>query len=143
MINIAVIGSRTFNDYELLCEVLTEELKPYKVKVNYRNKDPYPTITIVSGAAPGADTLAVKFAKENKIRYVEYQAKWDDLTHPDARIKTNSFGKLYDANAGHRRNTLIIENADLVIAFHNDSPGTADSLKKAKKLNKIIIEVKF
>jgi len=56
MKNIAVIGSRNFNDYELLCK----ELNKHKIE------------TIISGGARGADQLAANFAKEHKIQLIEH-----------------------------------------------------------------------
>ena len=51
---IAIIGSRTFNDYELL----QETLENYKDQIS----------VIVSGGARGADTLGERWAKENNIK---------------------------------------------------------------------------
>lgn len=131
---IAIIGSRTFNDYENLQCFMDEVLE----KHNLTTED----IVIVSGGAKGADSLGKRYSEDYMTDYVEYEANWKDLSHPDAIIRTNSYGK-YDAKAGIRRNTLIIEDADIVVAFHNGSKGTADSLNKARKLNKRIEEWKF
>lgn len=131
---IAIVGSRTFNDYESLQHFMDEVLE----KHNLTTED----IVIVSGGAKGADSLGKKYSQDYMTDYVEHEANWKDLSHPDALIRTNSYGK-YDARAGIRRNALIIEDADIVVAFHNGSKGTADSLSKARKLNKIIEEYKF
>jgi predicted Rossmann-fold nucleotide-binding protein len=131
---IAIIGSRTFNNYPMLCYKMREIL----LDLHVTKKD----IEIVSGGAKGADSLGAKYAERNSIPLTIYTPDWKDLSHPDCRIKENSNGK-YDANAGHRRNTKIINNADVVVAFHNGSPGTADSLRKAKKQGKKIFEVIF
>jgi len=125
---IAVIGSRNFKDYDLLKSILDQE----------------EDITeIISGGADGADSMAAKYAKENNINLVEFKADWNDLSHPDAIIKKHADGREYDAMAGIRRNTIIIEACDKVIAFHQDaSKGTEDSLMKAKKFNKKIKVIK-
>lgn len=121
---LAIIGGRDFWDYKLLCS----ELKPYQNKITQ----------IISGGAPGADTLGAKFSrlvlkKEPKI----FEAKWDDLTLKPLLIKRNKKGELFNALAGFNRNTLIIKNCDAVIAFWDGkSPGTKDSLDKANKFNK-------
>jgi len=129
---IAVIGSRTFKDYSLLKQTLDELIKQFKVEP-----------IIVSGGAKGADSLAKMYAIENKLQIKEFYPDWNNLDHPEARIKIGRFGRKYDANAGLRRNTQIIEEADIVVAFHNNSPGTADSLRKARALNRWILEVTF
>ena len=128
---IAIIGSRTFNNYSLL----EKRLSSYIVANNI-------DATIVSGGAKGADTLGIEYAKDNNLKWHIHKADWKNISHPDARIKQNQYGE-YDANAGHRRNQLIIDDCDVVIAFTNGSSGTADSLKKAKAAGKETIVVNF
>lgn len=132
---IAIIGSRTFKDYDLLQETMHN-------LIYEQNDGSFDNVTIVSGGAKGADSLGKRYASDHNLGYLEFKAKWKDLSHPDAVIREGAYGK-YDAVAGHRRNTLIIEEADIVVAFHNGSKGTADSLRKARKMNKFVVEVKF
>lgn len=58
--NIAIIGSRSFNDYELLRNIISF------------NKDDI----IISGGAIGADSLAKKFANDNNLELIEYFPNW-------------------------------------------------------------------
>ena len=59
---IAVIGSRSFNDYDLVKKELAS----------------IQDITeIVSGGASGADTLAARYARENGIRLTEFYPEWE------------------------------------------------------------------
>jgi len=122
----AVIGSRGFNDYSLLEEVLNE----------------YHDLTeIVSGAASGADSLASKYAREKEIPLKVFKPNWQDFSEP-CFVKFNSFGE-YNAMAGNKRNQFIIDYCDKVIAFWDEkSRGTKDSINKAKKQNKEVIIVK-
>lgn len=77
--------------------------------------------TIVSGGAKGIDSFAEQFATENHLKLIVYK--------PDY----SRYGK----SAPLVRNTLIIEDSDLVLALPSkDSKGTWDSIKKAQKLNK-------
>lgn len=127
---VAVIGSRKFNDQQLLNKILDEENLEY----------------IISGGAKGADTLAANYARFNGIPLEEIKANWSDLTQPDAIIKSHPDGRKYDAYAGIRRNSQIIEAADKVIAFWDgteEKSGTFDGIKKAKKLGKKIKIVKY
>ena len=101
-----MIGSRGFTDYP--------KMKDYLDRLNAMR----PISLIVSGGAGGADSLAERWADENGVAKLIYEAKWSDLTHPDARIKVNSRGNKYDANAGLRRNRDIVDNCDVVLAFH-------------------------
>ncbi len=133
--NIAIIGSRDFNNYKVLEEKI-------HLIIYEENENSFKDVTIVSGGAKGADSLGAQYATKHGLKLIVHEAKWKDLTHPNARIKSNQYGE-YDANAGHRRNTLIINDADIIVAFHNGSPGTANSLKKAYSLKKKVYEVKF
>lgn len=56
MIKLGIIGSRTFNDYELM-----------KKEVSLVNVE-----CIVSGGARGADSLGKRLAEENNIYYLEF-----------------------------------------------------------------------
>ncbi len=109
---VAVIGSREFKDYNLMCETL----KKFDITI------------LISGGAVGADSLGERYAKENNIETIIFKPDW------------NKFGK----QAGFLRNTTIIENSDIVIAYWNGtSRGTADSINKAKNLNKQVIIINF
>lgn len=63
MINVAlaVVGSRSFNNYQFLSATLNQ----------------YDISTIISGAARGADSLAAQYAKEHNIPLKEFPAEWD------------------------------------------------------------------
>jgi hypothetical protein len=103
----AIIGSRDFNNYELLIETL----EPLKQNITQ----------IISGAARGADSLGEQWAKENQIDTLIFPANWG----------------LYGKRAGFIRNEDIIKNCDICIAFWDGkSKGTAHSISLCKKLNK-------
>ena len=73
---------------------------------------------IVSGGARGADTLAEQYALEHDIPIVVYEAGWHR----------------YGRGAGPKRNQLIVDYADRMVAFLDEgSRGTADSIRRAKK----------
>jgi hypothetical protein len=81
----------------------------------------FPISVVVSGGAIGADTLGEKYADENGISKEIYVPQWD----------------LFGKKAGFMRNTTIVENSDIVIAFWDSkSRGTRDSIEKANKLRK-------
>ena len=104
---LAIIGSRTFNDYELLCDHLEEHLNT--------------TTMVVSGAARGADSLGEKWAINNDIETLIFPADWDK----------------YGKRAGYIRNEDIIKNCDFCIALWDGiSKGTMHSVSLCKKYNK-------
>lgn len=124
----AIIGDRTFEDYELLKKII----KKSKFKIT----------EIVSGGAKGVDTLAERYAEENNIPIKIFEANWKDLNQPGAEIRERMnkwTGKMekYVFNAGFLRNTDIINYAECVIAIPSlTTSGTKDGIEKAKKQNK-------
>lgn len=105
MFKVIIAGGRDFNDYELL-----------KAKVNniLAGKD---NIEIVSGKAPGADTLGERYAKEYNLPIAEFPADWSR----------------YGNHAGPIRNKLMAEYADCLIAFWDGkSRGTKGMIELAK-----------
>jgi hypothetical protein len=109
---VAVIGSRSFNDYERLKDTLS------KIDVSL----------LVSGGANGADKLGEQYANENNIPTKIFLPDWE------------KHGKA----AGFLRNTDIINEADLVVAFWDQqSNGTRDSIQKAEKQGKKVMIVTF
>jgi hypothetical protein len=110
--NVAVIGSRDFKDYEKVKQTLS--------KLNIT--------LIVSGGAKGADTLGERYADEHNIPKKIFLPDWE------------KHGKV----AGFLRNTDIINEAELIVAFWDGhSKGTKDSINKAEKQGKKIIIVQF
>lgn len=113
---LAVVGSRGFNDYELLKNKLD--------KIHNRK----PITVIVSGGARGADSMGERWAKENDIETIIFYPNWDK----------------YGKKAGFIRNEDIIKNSDVVVACWNKiSKGTEHSIKLAKKYNKPCLIIYF
>ena len=116
--NLAVIGSRSFNDYEFLSKTLDEIIE--------KHLDPFALFTndlpvIISGGARGTDTLAERYADSNNYKKIIYLPDW------------NKYGR----NAGMIRNKLIIKDAKIVICFWDGfSKGSKNSLDLARKQNK-------
>ena len=124
---IAVIGGRDFNDYPTLSFIVSEH-KPSM---------------LISGGAKGADALAEKFSRDFGTPIKVYRANWNDFT-PPCKILKNKWGQMYNALSGMNRNTKIIEDCDMVIAFWNGvSTGTKDSIEKAKALNKKVVVIPY
>lgn len=114
--NLAIVGSRNFNDYDLLEKTILDLYDVRKIKY------------IVSGGAYGADKLAEDFSEKYKIDTKIYIPEWD----------------IYGKKAGYLRNVKIIENCDEVIAFwDNESPGTKITIDLAKKKGKYVVVVNF
>lgn len=75
---------------------------------------------IVSGGAAGIDRWAAQAARDFGLEVIEFLPDW-------------SQGK----GAGFERNTKIVVEADVVVAFWNGvSRGTMDSVRKAERMGK-------
>ncbi len=104
---VGIVGSREFKNYELF----SDAMKQYLSDISW----------VVSGGAPGADSLAEKWARENKKMLTIYPADWFNL------------GK----RAGYVRNTDIVKNSDMIIAFWDGkSKGTKHTIGLAQKMGK-------
>lgn len=105
-----VAGSRTFNDYDLMCKSLDYQLW------NKRGN-----VVIVSGGAKGADALAERYAKERGYGLKVFPADW-------------SIGK----SAGYRRNEQMhryisqFQQRGCVCFWDGQSHGTAHNFELCK-----------
>ena len=128
---LAIVGSRTFNDYELLVEhacLFSCACTP--VDVDHSGSLIYgkTELEVILGGAKGADILAKKWALANWIQYTEFPADW----------------KKYGITAGFTRNIQIITACDIVLAFWDgESKGTKSSLSLAKAQKKPTFIVYF
>jgi hypothetical protein len=115
MSHLALVGSRTFTDYEVFCRVIDGALKEWG----------NPTVLeVVSGDAAGADALARRWASDRSIEIKVFAAEWSK----------------YGRSAGIRRNTDIVDRATHVIAFPSCSGrGTQDTIRKAQAQNKPLV----
>ncbi len=117
---VIVAGGRDYNDYNELCKVCDYMLQ------NQTN------IEIVSGKAPGADTLGETYGKASGYPIRPFPADWNDFTEP-CLIKHRRDGTKYNALAGHKRNRKMAAYADVLIAFWDgDSNGTLNMINQAK-----------
>lgn len=120
-IRILVAGSRSIKDKISVFQILEEQI----AKLTSSGLQPI----IVSGAAVGVDSLAAEYARQKDIPLEEYP-----ITPMD--------WKTYGRAAGPRRNALMAQNADVLIAFWDGySPGTKNMIQHMKKRNKNVIQI--
>ncbi len=128
---IAIIGSRSFNDYDKLVDIIYRYFS--HLGEEHNDNGPYPARVlhfdkIISGGASGADKNSERFAKENNIPI--------EVIKPDY--------EKYGKGAPLVRNEEIIKKADTVLAFWDKtSKGTQNALNHAKKHNKDTIIIYF
>lgn len=105
---VVVAGSRNFDDYNRLSDVLDKYLAD---KSN---------VIIVSGTARGADRMGERYAAEHGLKIEQFPAEW---------------GK-YHKGAGPIRNMQMVQSADAVVAFwDNESAGTKHIIDCARQKN--------
>lgn len=111
---LAVIGSRTFIDFEKMKSAIETFEKEYG---NISE--------IVSGGAKGTDTLAERFAAErDDIKLTIFHSQWHR----------------YKAGAGKMRNSQIAEHCEMLLAFWDGvSRGTKDTITKVNKMGKRVV----
>jgi hypothetical protein len=113
---LAIVGSRTFDNYKLLEKSITGLYNLSQITC------------IVSGGARGADTLGEIFGKKFHIPLSVHKPQWD------------TYGK----KAGFIRDKEIVDEADEIIAFWDGvSPGTKITIQCANKVNKKVTIVRF
>lgn len=111
---LAIVGSRTFNNYDLVETII----QTYFII----DRD----FELVSGGAKGADKLAELFAENHSLYINIIRPNWQK----------------YGGVAGFKRNQQIIDACDVILAFWDGkSNGTRDSINKAKKAKKLTITV--
>lgn len=130
---ILVCGGRTFGN------IYMENLSPQELfqKEKERNfiwdkleqiTGDYFNINIISGMADGVDTVAYEFARDTEISLLSFPADW----------------KKHGKSAGPIRNQQMLDEGkpNLIVAFPGGT-GTADMIRRAKKAEIEVKEVKY
>lgn len=118
MFKVIVAGGRDFADYALLKQKLDYALKNKVTE----------SITIVSGAARGADKLGERYAKERGYEIDSHPANWDR----------------YGKSAGYIRNKEMAQNADALMAFWDGkSKGTKHMIDLAEQYGLKVIVINY
>lgn len=127
MPRIAIVGSRTFKDYELLASTIEIFFDSWRYQFG---SEPF---TIISGGAQGADQLAEHY--------------WEELQEINKSVVLKVIKPDYDKHGKQApliRNTEIVELADMVVVFWNKkSRGSRDMIKKTIDRNKPLLIVPF
>lgn len=126
--NLIIAGSRSFKDFKFLCDKCDYLLKD-KIKEGYK-------IVIISGTAGGADTLGENYAKLRGYDIIRKPADWNNLSVKDCVVKTNQYGKKYNALAGNNRNNEMADISNACVVFWDGkSPGSKDMYNICIKRN--------
>lgn len=111
MTRMMIAGSRDFQDYRLMRACLDEITAAIPGEIE-----------VISGNAPGADTLGERYARERGLKIRRFPAHWDRLGR----------------SAGVARNRQMIdyirqESPLAVFFWDGSSRGTLDSIRRAEK----------
>lgn len=118
-LKLIVAGGRDFNDYDRLSADLFDYAESVGDAVN---------VSIVTGMARGADSLAYRFALNEGVKVYEFKPDWD------------KFGK----RAGFVRNAEMAKFADVLIAYwDSESAGTANMIQTMHKMGKSVITMRY
>lgn len=119
---IIIAGGREFKDYPLLKKEVHEFIF-HKLDLEFKDK-----VEIVSGKAPGADSLGEEYAREMQYPVKEFPADWKTLGR----------------TAGPVRNRQMAEYADACIVFWDGlSRGTQSMISEAKKAGIILSIIRY
>jgi len=111
-VRLAVVGSRGWTNEKTTFDVLDALASRLKVGA------------VVSGGAAGADSLGEKWAQARGYKACIYHPDW----------------KKHGRSAGFKRNSTIVENCDVLIAFWDGlSRGTLDTLRKARGKPRLLV----
>ena len=111
---IAIIGSRGFDDYELL----KRSLEPFRDQITL----------VISGGAKGADSLGEKWARENGI---------------ETKIFLPEYSK-FGRGATFIRNEYIVKESESVFSFWDgSSKGTKHAMRIAEKMDKEVKIIRY
>src|SRR5262249_19687205 len=110
IMKLIVAGSRTFTDYQLLCQTLAPER--------------HHITQVITGGARGADQLGYRWAWKHQVKHQLFRADWE------------RFGK----SAGVRRNYQMAQASDMLLAFWDGrSPGTRHLIQCLRQLGKPVV----
>jgi hypothetical protein len=101
---VIIAGGRNITDYSLLLSTIGES--------------EFEITEVISGMAPGVDTLAVQYARENNLPLAEFHADWNQ----------------YKRAAGPIRNRAMANYGEALIAiWDGESRGTKNMIEEATK----------
>lgn len=117
-LDVAIVGSRDFNDYEAAEKYIDEVCQDDFISIG----------KVISGGAKGADSIAEEYARRHGIETMIFKPDWEK----------------YGKSAGFRRNVDIIDACDICIAFWDGkSKGTKHDIDLCKSKGKILYVYRY
>jgi YspA, cpYpsA-related SLOG family len=138
LLKILICGSRIIKDYHFVRQWCDDIVS----REQYERVIPNKLLEVISGNGTGADSLGERWAKERKLALRLFQPNWSNLNPSLETVveAADSKGRRYNRLAGINRNSRMVEYISeykpdaICVAFDlNESQGTKDTIKKAKK----------
>lgn len=120
-LRIIIAGSRDFNDYEKLEEMMNKFFEHF---YKYNKDEHYSCVKIISGTARGTDSLGERYAEEHGYEVVRFPADWDALGKRAGVIRNAEMAKY----AAEDENEGV-----LVVFWDGKSKGTEHMINIAKR----------
>jgi len=127
-VKLVIAGSRSITSYATVRQAIIES----RLWHDYGKK-----LVVVSGKAPGVDTLGEEFAEKAGLQVKPFPADWDNIKAPGAVVRYTRAGNPFNALAGHWRNEKMAQYADIaLIVWDGKSTGSLDMLHRMIALEK-------
>lgn len=108
---VIIAGSRSITDFAVIAKVMQDAGFVHGEDHDYCDQ----ISEVVSGTAPGVDTLGEEFAAYWRIPVKPFPAAWKDLTAPGAVVRRHKDGTPYNHHAGTQRNARMADYADAAV----------------------------
>lgn len=119
-IKVIIAGSRTYNDYSTLSNVVDHIFSLYLYKKGYKPSD----IDIVCGMAKGADSLGEQYARINGFSIQYFPANWDKFGKKAGYIRNKEMAAYTSYRKGY---------GALIAFWDGKSKGTNHMINIAKE----------
>lgn len=128
-VKLIVAGSRTILDTQYIYKIINKHIE---YLLNNKHLYSLDDLIIISGCAPGVDSIALKWAIDNNIKYEKYPAQW-----------INERG-IKDLSAGFKRNKkMALNSTHLLAIWDGKSPGTSHMIETMDALDKNVFIVRY
>ena len=108
---VIIAGSRNIKDFAIIANAMRDAGFVYGEDHDFCDH----IVEVVSGKAPGVDTLGEQFAAYWKIPVKPFPAPWSDIHAPGAVVRTRRDGSKYNLMAGYHRNARMADYADCAV----------------------------
>jgi hypothetical protein len=137
--NIGIVGTKKFNNYRLLTNIINEVIKKGQISniriYSFRDFG----YNIKTNSTFGVNYLVKKFSDLHQFPLTFLDTPWNDFDDPDSFVKEND-GRQYNSKAPFIRNKNLLNKIDILIILHKDEYDLKDLIKKSTQRGITIFE---